>query len=98
MCIILLSAVCVSLCRYRTYVSEDAGPNTFVATVLAQDPDGDGVTYSIIAGNEEGNFVIDSQKGDSFPAFLSNYILNFIQYIPATEIIHATNNINVVIQ
>uniref|UniRef100_A0A8C4HWF8 Neural-cadherin n=1 Tax=Dicentrarchus labrax TaxID=13489 RepID=A0A8C4HWF8_DICLA len=48
---------------YRTFVSEDAGPNTLVATVLAKDPDGDGITYSITAGNEEGNFVIDSQKG-----------------------------------
>ncbi|XP_043981143.1 neural-cadherin-like isoform X3 [Gambusia affinis] len=48
---------------YRTFVSEDAGPNTLVATVLAKDPDGDSITYSITAGNEEGNFVIDSQKG-----------------------------------
>ncbi|XP_035275512.1 neural-cadherin-like [Anguilla anguilla] len=48
---------------YRTFVSEDAGPNTLVATVLAKDPDGDGITYKIASGNEEGNFVIDSQKG-----------------------------------
>ncbi|KAJ8002926.1 hypothetical protein DPEC_G00164040 [Dallia pectoralis] len=48
---------------YRTFVSEDAGPNTLVATVLAKDPDGDGIVYSITAGNDEGNFVIDSQKG-----------------------------------
>nr|XP_057943554.1 neural-cadherin-like isoform X2 [Doryrhamphus excisus] len=48
---------------YRTFVSEDAGPNTLVATVLAKDPDGDGIVYSITAGNEDGNFVIDSQKG-----------------------------------
>lgn len=52
------------LCSYRTFVSEDAGPNTLVATVLAKDPDGDGIIYSITAGNEEGNFVIDSQKGN----------------------------------
>lgn len=52
------------LCRYRTFVSEDAGPNTLVATVLAKDPDGDGIIYSITAGNEEGNFVIDNQKGN----------------------------------
>lgn len=50
--------------RYRTFVSEDAGPNTLVATVLAKDPDGDGIIYSITAGNEEGNFIIDSQKGN----------------------------------
>lgn len=55
----------LSLCRYRTFVSEDAGPNTLVATVLAKDPDGDGIIYSITAGNEEGNFVIDSQKGNT---------------------------------
>ncbi|XP_054626385.1 neural-cadherin isoform X2 [Dunckerocampus dactyliophorus] len=48
---------------YRTFVSEDAGPNTLVATVLAKDPDGDGITYRITSGNDEGNFVIDSQKG-----------------------------------
>lgn len=53
------------LCRYRTFVSEDAGPNTLVATVLAKDPDGDGINYSITAGNEDGNFVIDSQKGEA---------------------------------
>ena len=54
--------VCV-VDSYRTFVSEDAGPNTLVATVLAKDPDGDGITYKITAGNEEGNFVIDSHKG-----------------------------------
>uniref|UniRef100_A0A3Q2X3E2 Si:ch211-186j3.6 n=1 Tax=Haplochromis burtoni TaxID=8153 RepID=A0A3Q2X3E2_HAPBU len=48
--------------HYRTFVSEDAGPNTLVATVLAKDPDGDGITYKITTGNEEGNFVIDNQK------------------------------------
>lgn len=51
--------------RYRTFVSEDAGPNTLVATVLAKDPDGDGITYKISTGNEEGNFVIDNQKGQT---------------------------------
>lgn len=58
-------SVSVSSIRYRTFVSEDAGPNTLVATVLAKDPDGDGITYKITSGNEEGNFVIDSQKGRS---------------------------------
>ncbi len=57
--------VCVFKNRYRTFVSEDAGPNTLVATVLAKDPDGDGITYKITAGNGEGNFVIDSQKGET---------------------------------
>ncbi|XP_068117206.1 neural-cadherin-like [Hyperolius riggenbachi] len=48
---------------YRTFVSEDAAPNTLVATVQAFDPDGDRVTYEISEGNKEGNFVIDRQKG-----------------------------------
>ncbi|CDQ68028.1 unnamed protein product [Oncorhynchus mykiss] len=61
--VIKMSEPCVN---YRTFVSEDAGPNTLVATVLAKDPDGDGIVYSITAGNEEGNFVIDSQKGDTY--------------------------------
>ncbi|XP_064414859.1 neural-cadherin [Latimeria chalumnae] len=48
---------------YRTFVSEDAGPHTLIATVHAIDSDGDGVSYKIVAGNEEGNFVTDYQKG-----------------------------------
>ncbi|XP_061877314.1 neural-cadherin isoform X1 [Entelurus aequoreus] len=48
---------------YRTFVSEDAGPNTLVATVLAKDPDGDAISYKITSGNQEGNFVIDAHKG-----------------------------------
>ncbi|XP_069477477.1 neural-cadherin-like [Ambystoma mexicanum] len=48
---------------YRTFLAEDAGPNTLVATVHAKDPDGDSVSYLIAAGNEEGNFELDSQKG-----------------------------------
>lgn len=45
-------------------MSEDAAPNTLVATVQAFDPDGDRVTYEISEGNKEGNFVIDPQKGN----------------------------------
>lgn len=48
---------------YRTFLSEDAGPSTLVATVQAKDPDGDGLRYLITGGNEEGNFELDSQKG-----------------------------------
>lgn len=61
----VLLRVFVCFIRYRTFVSEDAGPNTLVATVLAKDPDGDGISYKITSGNEEGNFVIDSQKGET---------------------------------
>ncbi|XP_061450651.1 neural-cadherin-like [Rhineura floridana] len=48
---------------YRSFVSEDAGPNTLIATVHAIDPDGDGVSYSITGGNQKGNFIIDPQTG-----------------------------------
>lgn len=48
---------------YRTFLSEDAGPGTLVATIHAKDPDGDGVLYLITGGNEKGNFELDSHKG-----------------------------------
>uniref|UniRef100_A0A8D0DKZ2 Neural-cadherin-like n=1 Tax=Salvator merianae TaxID=96440 RepID=A0A8D0DKZ2_SALMN len=48
---------------YRSFLSEDAGPGTLVATIHAKDPDGDGVLYLITGGNEEGNFELDSHKG-----------------------------------
>lgn len=73
--------VFVRFIRYRTFVSEDAGPNTLVATVLAKDPDGDGITYKITTGNEEGNFVIDNQKGlitGLFVVFIRSLMLNIL--------------------
>ncbi|XP_041101476.1 neural-cadherin-like [Polyodon spathula] len=48
---------------YKTFLSEDAGPNTLVAIVHAKDPDGDAVSYAITGGNEDGNFELDNQKG-----------------------------------
>ncbi len=54
-----------SFCRYKTFLSEDAGPETLVAIVHAKDPDGDGVTYAITGGNEDSNFELDNQKGES---------------------------------
>uniref|UniRef100_H0ZFH7 Neural cadherin n=1 Tax=Taeniopygia guttata TaxID=59729 RepID=H0ZFH7_TAEGU len=68
---------------YRSFVSEDAGPNTLIATVNAVDPDGDGVTYDILSGNQKGNFVIDPKKGlvrlraSPFPELQgTEYVLN----------------------
>ncbi|NWX98396.1 CADN protein, partial [Nothoprocta ornata] len=68
---------------YRSFVSEDAGPNTIVATINAVDPDGDGVTYAIVSGNPKGNFVIDHKKGlvklrsSPFPKLQgTEYVLN----------------------
>ncbi|XP_072573022.1 neural-cadherin isoform X2 [Paramormyrops kingsleyae] len=48
---------------YKTFLSEDAGPETLVAIVHAKDPDGDAVTYAITGGNEDSNFELDNQKG-----------------------------------
>ncbi|NXU48143.1 CADN protein, partial [Turnix velox] len=68
---------------YRSFVSEDAGPNTLIVTVNAVDPDGDGVTYDILSGNQKGNFVIDPKKGlvrlrsSPFPKLQgTEYVLN----------------------
>ncbi|OXB67759.1 hypothetical protein ASZ78_010361 [Callipepla squamata] len=68
---------------YRSFVSEDAGPNTLVATVSAVDPDGDGVFYDIPFGNQKGNFVVDPKKGlvrlrsSPFPMLQgTEYVLN----------------------
>ncbi|XP_074957551.1 neural-cadherin-like isoform X3 [Phalacrocorax aristotelis] len=68
---------------YRSFVSEDAGPNTLIVTVNAVDPDGDGVTYNILSGNQKGNFVIDPKKGlvrlrsSPFPELQgTEYVLN----------------------
>uniref|UniRef100_A0A672UN86 Neural-cadherin-like n=1 Tax=Strigops habroptila TaxID=2489341 RepID=A0A672UN86_STRHB len=70
---------------YRSFVSEDAGPNTLIATVNAIDPDGGGVTYDILSGNQKGNFVIDTKKGlvrlrsSLFPKLQgTEYVLNVI--------------------
>ncbi|XP_057689572.1 neural-cadherin isoform X2 [Corythoichthys intestinalis] len=48
---------------YKTFLSEDAGPDTLVAIVHANDPDGDSVSYAITGGNEDSNFLLDNQKG-----------------------------------
>ncbi|KAM3873528.1 neural-cadherin [Diretmus argenteus] len=48
---------------YKTFLSEDAGPETLVAIVHANDPDGDSVSYAITGGNEDSNFLLDNQKG-----------------------------------
>lgn len=63
---LMLSLICLSLVlfSYKTFLSEDAGPETLVAIVHAKDPDGDGVTYAITGGNEDSNFELDNQKGE----------------------------------
>ncbi|XP_070575711.1 neural-cadherin-like isoform X2 [Ptychodera flava] len=63
---------------YTYFVSENAEPRFQVATVIATDPDGDGVVYSIVAGNEDRNFEIDRHTG--VIRLSSNPQLNQVQY------------------
>ncbi|XP_077982689.1 neural-cadherin-like [Glandiceps talaboti] len=48
---------------YSYFVAENAPADFQVATVIATDPDGDGVQYSITAGNGDGNFAINRNTG-----------------------------------
>ncbi|XP_006818278.2 neural-cadherin-like [Saccoglossus kowalevskii] len=48
---------------YKYFVAENAPDGFQVATVIATDPDGDGVKYSISAGNEDRNFEINRDTG-----------------------------------
>lgn len=59
-------SISLSICSlsYKTFLSEDAGPDTLVAIVHANDPDGDAVSYAITGGNEDSNFLLDNQKGE----------------------------------
>ena len=45
-------------------VDENSALNTSVGVVAASDPDGDALTYSIIAGNDLGGFDIDGATGE----------------------------------
>lgn len=62
-CVCVVLSLSPSFFSYKTFLSEDAGPETLVAIVHAKDPDGDGVTYAITGGNEDSNFELDNQKG-----------------------------------
>ena len=46
-----------------TALDETAADNTFVITVEAEDGDGDNVTYSIVDGNNNGAFAIQTNNG-----------------------------------
>jgi hypothetical protein len=48
---------------YSFSVDESAGVGTPVGTVLASDPNGDALTYSITAGNSAGHFAIAAATG-----------------------------------
>ena len=52
-----------STSTYAFSVAENAATSTLVGTVLATDPDGDSVTYTITAGNEGGVFAIATSTG-----------------------------------
>ena len=48
---------------YTLTISENAATSTSVGTISATDPDGDTVSYSITAGNEDGKFAIATSTG-----------------------------------
>ena len=48
---------------YTLTTSENAGTSTSVGTISATDPDGDMVSYSITAGNDDGKFAIATSTG-----------------------------------
>ena len=62
--------------RYKTFLSEDAGPETLVAIVHANDPDGDAVSYAVTGGNEDSNFLLDNQKGEGGEWGMRSMFLN----------------------
>ncbi|KAJ3593498.1 hypothetical protein NHX12_005832, partial [Muraenolepis orangiensis] len=75
--------------HYRTFVSEDAGPNTLVATVLAKDPGGDSITYKITKGNDEGNLSSTARKCQLYrerTSVLENQAVNsFVLQVQAVD-------------
>ena len=48
---------------YSFFVADNAAAGAAVGTLSATDPDGDTLSYSITAGNGDGNFDIDSASG-----------------------------------
>ena len=48
---------------YTLTILENAATSTSVGTISATDPDGDTVSYSITAGNEDGKFAIATSTG-----------------------------------
>lgn len=61
-----------SLGNYTVTLAENSGNGTTVQTVAATDDNGDGITYSITAGNTNGAFAIDAASGVLSVADASN--------------------------
>lgn len=51
-----------SVLWFKRFLSEDAGPNTLVATVHAMDLDSSDMLHKIAGGNKKGDFDLESQK------------------------------------
>ena len=51
------------LADVQANVTENAADGTIVTTIAGTDPDGDDLSYSIIAGNAAGHFAINQQTG-----------------------------------
>ena len=50
--------------EYTFELAEDASVSDAVGTVSAADPNNDTMTYSIIGGNEDGKFAVNSTNGE----------------------------------
>ena len=73
---------------YDFSIAEDAAVGDSVGTVFATDPDaGDSVTYSITAGNDDGNFAIDSGSGEITVAAALDYeaVASYTLTVEASE-------------
>ncbi len=53
-------------------IAENSAVGTAVATMVATDPDGTALTYSIIGGNDDGIFAIDASSGEVTVADVTN--------------------------
>ena len=72
-------------------VAENVADNTNIASIFAEDPDGDDVTYSITAGNDEGKFTITYYNSTNSGLIETNGSLDYETTTQYTLTITATD-------
>ena len=73
-------------------VAENVADNTNIASIFAEDPDGDDVTYSITAGNDEGKFTITYYNSTNSGLIETNGSLDYETTSQYTLTITATDD------
>jgi len=73
-------------------VAENVADNTNIASIFAEDPDGDDVTYSITAGNDEGKFTITYYNSTNSGLIETNGSLDYETTTSYTLTITATDD------